>query len=547
MAVPDLEAPDCDTGSVCVVEVAEQKSDAFNHTTCASKEVARTETFQAVNIWQFKTMGVLLCAFSGGALASGMQATIYGFFLGYLGVESHVQMSIRSLIDVPQCFVLLVGLLSDCVPIAGLQRKPYMMIGWTIAAISLLLISQGELPKPYFCQDEHGIYDYKKDPCNPHARAAAVWYAGLIFVCAIGLVIAAASGEVLVLAYSQMEEEATRGTIKVWTTMAQVFGSLVAALFVGVAMNGKEYLGTQEWTLNFNQITLVFAVLAALMVPTSWLCVQEQHASADQMASTRGYLRSSWELLRSNAFSAFLLFVFSSQFLVNVRSTAGPHVQNVWAGVKNLQRQLFTVMNTFVMLIGMWLMKTRFLHVNWRVIVAVAIVTVTVLDALPTYLTIYGVVRDQYLFLGEDVLEQIPLAMLRMVSAFMMIEMSEEGKEGLCFGIIGTIFGISHPFATATSTNFFNAAWPGLVQASEYVDDSFSFRNTVATSYAVSYLARLMALLTLPLLASQKQAAQERKLTWSRSSLLATSTSLIMACILIFSVLALVAILTSSG
>lgn len=544
MVIHDLEGSDCD--SVGVVEIAEQNSDALNQATCTNMKVPRKQKSEEMSIWQCRTIGVLLCAFSGGAVASGMQATIYGFFLGYLGVESHVQMSIRSLIDVPQCFVLLIGLLSDCVPMAGFHRKPYMLMGWATAAIALLIISQYELPEPYFCQDDNGIYDYKQDPCNPHARAAVFWYAGLIFVCAIGLVIAATSGEVLVLAYSQMEEEATRGTIKVWTTMAQVFGSLVAALFVGVAMNGKEYLGTQEWTLNFNQITLVFAVLAALMVPVSWLCVQEERASNNQMTSTKEFLRSSWELLRSNAFSVFLLFVFSSQFLVNIRSTAGPNVQNIWAGVKGLQRQMCTVMSTLVMLFGMWLMKTRFLHVNWRMIVAVAIVTVTALDALPTYLTIYSVVRDQYLFLGEDVLEQIPLAMLRMVSAFMMIEMTEKGKEGLCFGLIGTIFGISHPFATATSTKFFNAAWPSLVQASKYVDDSPSFRNAVAASYAVSYLARLMALLTLPLLANQKQAARERKLTWSRSSLVATGSSLTMVCVLVFSVLALVVVLTSS-
>ena len=44
----------------------------------------------------------------------------------------------------------------------------------------------------------------------------------------------------------------------------------------------------------------------------------------------------------------------------------------------------------------------------------------------------------RYFYLGEEVLAAIPTAAVKLVTGFVLIELAEEGKEGLCIGLMGT-------------------------------------------------------------------------------------------------------------
>lgn len=49
---------------------------------------------------------------------------------------------------------------------------------------------------------------------------------------------------------------------------------------------------------------------------------------------------------------------------------------------------------------------------------------------VPAYMTIFNIVRNQYFFLGEEILSAMPMAAIKLVSALLLIEMSEPGSEG---------------------------------------------------------------------------------------------------------------------
>lgn len=94
-------------------------------------------------------------------------------------------------------------------------------------------------------------------------------------------------------------------------------------------------------------------------------------------------------------------------------------------------------------------------------------------------MTIFNIVRNQYFFLGEEILSAMPMAAIKLVSALLLIEMAEPGSEGrtgrwlmplqvptlgpsrgcdvsclaagLCTGLLGTIYNASTPFGTAVS------------------------------------------------------------------------------------------------
>ena len=50
------------------------------------------------------------------------------------GVNSSFYSAARSLVTLFWSYKILFGILSDCVPIRGLRRKPYIIFGWTLCA-----------------------------------------------------------------------------------------------------------------------------------------------------------------------------------------------------------------------------------------------------------------------------------------------------------------------------------------------------------------------------------------------------------------------------
>ena len=134
-------------------------------------------------------------------------------------------------------------------------------------------------------------------------------------------------------------------------------------------MNGKEYQGTFHWTLSFNEVCLILAIPSALMVrtppthhthhdddriyprnvtwqvPISWLCIKEE---AEPRTEFVGYMKATWEMMRSRAFFFVFLFQFLDPVIQYVQSTASGYVQQSWAGVETLQNQMFNILSYLV-------------------------------------------------------------------------------------------------------------------------------------------------------------------------------------------------------
>ena len=77
---------------------------------------------------------------------------------------------------------------------------------------------------------------------------------------------------------------------------------------------------------------------------------------------------------------------------------------------------------------------------GWHKIVAQTEKGGQVSSQVPAYLTIFNVVRNQYFFLGEEILSAMPMAAIKLVSALLLIEMVEPGSEG--HRSIGTAHGV---------------------------------------------------------------------------------------------------------
>lgn len=499
-----------------------------------------------VAIFELSNIGFILQYFAIGIIYGGLPATIYGLFLGYLSVPGYVYATAGVITTLPWSFKFFFGMLNDCLPICGYRRKPYMVLGWALCCAMLVFLSTHTLPEPYYCRNEAGEYikmitnkttgvEEHAPPCNPSASEKGGEYALLMCLAALGYVVADVGADGLMVQYAQREPQATRGKTQTMIYLVRTIGVVFAVALVGLCMNGKEYNGTFDWTLTYNQICGILAIPAGIMVPVSWFLVREERVNYSAATSStadadgtilegggapktfRSYLKQSWELLSNKAFFYVVLFNFFEPFVGRISTTAGGYVKSEWAGVQNIQNQMFTLVSCLVFAFGLYQVKKRFLNYSWRKMLLITTVILNATDMIIAFLTIFDVVRNQYFYLGESILDEIPAAANFVVGTYIIVEMADVGNEGLTYGLLTTISNLGSPFSRAVGNQIFGAFKHNLSDRQNYVDDTPEFRNAVAYSFAMSYGFSFLALGFLFLLPTQKEMAQERKATWGKS------------------------------
>ena len=428
-----------------------------------------------------------------GIVSSALPATLYGFFLNYLAVDAYVYATAAQVIALPWSFKICFGMLNDCFPLRGYRRKPYMTIGWLICTMSLLAIAVHGMPQA-------------------GQRSASGWFSSMMALAAAGYIMADVAADGLVVGLAKQEDIAVRGTLQSNVYLVRTLGSVVAALLVGLGMNGHEYNGEFSWSLSFTQVCVALAIPSAVMVIISWYGIHDERSN--QTMSAQAYLQECYKLLSQKGMFYLSLYSLAHGSIGGINTTAGGNVAKVWANVKVMQSSLFGIVGAIIFAGGLHLVKTRLLHVNWRHTIVATTVCLTILDGVFTFCTIYNVIRNQYFYLGETIVVMVPAAARFMVTTLVVVEIAPDGQEGVTYGLLTTLHNLGGPVAQAISNSLFARFTPSLSNAANYVRDSLAVRNAVAQSYALSYGMGLVALLLLPLLPSQKKEARERMLEW---------------------------------
>jgi hypothetical protein len=119
-------------------------------------------------------------------------------------------------------------------------------------------------------------------------------------------------------------------------------------------------------------------------------------------------------------------------------------------------------------------------------------------DMIFSYFTIFDVVRNQYFYLGETFVTTVPSAVNFIVAAFVIVEMADEGNEGLVFGLLSSAANLASPFSTAISNYVFGPRFfsPNLSDSSNFITDTPAFRSEVAKSFTMSYMFSFLSLVS---------------------------------------------------
>ena len=255
---------------------------------------------ECISIWTWRTCGLPLGGFVLAFLNATAMGITYGFFLGYMGLDSYVYVSITALMKLPQVFLLPLGMMNDCFPICGYHRKPYFVASFVVCGSALLALALRPMSRPFYCQHPDGTYNWGTPgalvpPCNPDIQDEKNWYVWPLFVLIAGVQMGCVAGEGLLLEYSQREPVECRGKMKAEFTVVTMAGSLVSSAFIGIFMNHKEYMGTFDWGLSFRGTMMVCLVIAMALIPISAMCVYEPKKPASPAFSA--HIKSSWTLV----------------------------------------------------------------------------------------------------------------------------------------------------------------------------------------------------------------------------------------------------------
>lgn len=306
------------------------------------------------------------------------------------------------------------------------------------------------------------------------------------------------AADALTVQYARRAPSVERGRTQSTAYIVREWGHIAAALLVGFGMNGPEYNnGSFERGISFSFVCALLALPAAAMVPISLLLLHAPPAAGSAAAprssnpnmllevkavslinagsapgSKHEYKSKLWHMLRSALVFELICFFLLSRTITMVKTTAALEIQRVWANVQVLQGQVFGILSSFLIIVALWLVRTRFLHASWRWMIMLTHVSINVIDAFFAYVTVYGIVRNQYFYLSDGLLSSMLSNVTFIFAAFVIVEVADPGLEGVTYGVFTTALNLGDPVASSISNAIFGLFRPPLSDLVNYLADA---------------------------------------------------------------------------
>ncbi|KDO28881.1 hypothetical protein SPRG_20045 [Saprolegnia parasitica CBS 223.65] len=412
---------------------------------------------------QYFAIGILY------GMLPGMQ---YSVFQNYLKMEGYQVSAYGVLVVLGWSFKVFFGMLSDCVPIMGYRRKPWMILGWTIATVCLCIMTFSSFPDPY-C-DAREIPCPKKVPTGvnmtPELRQ---WY---------------------------NFDAPDQGGKFVMLSVIVSFGYVMAD-----------------------------CAADAMVVHTLFFLVEVK----TERTPFGAYISNFWGLLQKRVMWQICAFKFINQVFAGISATPGSPMASVWAEVEPLNDALSGVLSYLIMTLVMAAVGKWGLHWNWRWVIALGTIGIILIDGIVIFVTIWDVFRNQWFFTGVPLADNVPAGIRFIVATYCAVEIADIGNEGATYGLVTTISNLASPFASVIYKlidSYFDVSMDQMA-----VDDKH-VRWEVSYCYFISYGCKLAALGWLFLLPPQKEAMQELKKRGQTSKLAGALLVAIFFIALIFSV-----------
>eukprot|EP00644_Phytophthora_capsici_P006288 jgi/Phyca11/18035/fgenesh1_pg.PHYCAscaffold_32_\ len=461
-----------------------------------------------------KYVGLLFQYAAVGIVYGMLPETIYPFMQEYLNCSGAQVAAAKELVVLPWSFKVFFGILSDCFPIWGYRRRPYMMIGWTVCILMLLVMAIIPIGKPYYTvasDRDIDTADYTPEieaRINYNAPGEGAKYIIIMFFAAVGYVLADVCSDSIVCELAQREPLAKRGKTQSAIYAVRYVVVILGELLVGFCFNGEEYGGDFDFSLSFPQLMIIMTVLTAPILPIAWFFIYEERAERQNF---RKYINEFWDLLCKRVVYQIIAYHFFAGIFSGISYTASSPVQSYMVDVTP---------------INIWtpLELARYTGI-----------VVIVIDCSVALITVWDVFRNQWFWLGPPIAVQIPSGVAWIIALFVTVEIAGVGNEGAVYGLVTTVGNLATPFAT-TITLLIDG--PFNITNARVQTDDHSVRVDITYTIIISYAMTIFSWVFLFLLPRQKEETQELARTGGSNRILGGITIFYLAFSLVWSVTA---------
>ncbi|RHY32970.1 hypothetical protein DYB32_002068 [Aphanomyces invadans] len=477
---------------------------------------------------------------SVGFMIGAMQQFSYPIFIAYYHMEGSQYNAATALIGLGWSLKVFVGILSDCAPILGYRRKSYMILGWIASGCCMLFLALHDHGSPYYINRAiDGVPLAKLTPLQRlhdvdiHASRRGTFIALVCAVATIAFVVSDVAADALVVEYAQREPENVRGRLQSLIYSVRSASAAFSTCFVGFCLNSPPYGGRFSWDMGMNGMFACLALTNLAVIPITYWGVRDAKRPALPL---RPYLRQFWQLVQKRAVWQVMLYSFFSSLLgSNMTTTAAPYVKYHWAKVESINNAVIGVLGHMILAAVLAATGRYGTQWNWRAVIVATTVVGTAIDAVVQFLTIYDIVRNQWFYLGVPLTEQLPAGINWAVNVFVIVELAEDGNEGIVYGLLTTVGNLPGIFGSVL-TNIYCAHFD--VSSTDIQDDSLHVRHQVAYTYLITYGTTVVSCLFVWMLPSQKAAVAHLKATGGSYPVVGGVVLFVSVCVLVLSIVA---------
>ncbi|ETL38750.1 hypothetical protein L916_09724, partial [Phytophthora nicotianae] len=276
----------------------------------------------------------LLMQYAGIGFVNGvLPAVIYPVLQGYLNAEGTIVVSATLLVQLPWSYKVFLGVLSDCFPIGGFRRRPYMLIGWLLCCCMLFMMAGFPEAEPYYGDPSMHFSspdewtEAQRKSINPDAPDAAGKYVIPMMMAAFGYLLVEVPADAVTIEYSQREQTDSRGHLQSWIHSLRMGFSALGALVVAVAFNGVEYGGSFDFSLTFPQLMFFMGCLCLPLGPAAWFLVHENEVEPPKF---KAYMAQFWKVLQKRAVYQVAAYKFFSGVFNNFNIVSSSNIKLYW-------------------------------------------------------------------------------------------------------------------------------------------------------------------------------------------------------------------------
>ncbi|OQR86536.1 Folate-Biopterin Transporter (FBT) Family [Thraustotheca clavata] len=494
----------------------------------------------AVHLGSLEAWAVLSQYAGVGIFLGVFPSMAYPVFQNYLRMQGYQVQSYQALMRLSWCVKIFLGLLSDCCPVRGYRRWPYILLGWVIASSSCAIMAFMPFSAPYYGKASlnsiplANISQADRDAyINLEAPNSAGLFVLLSALATFGSVMVVCAADGLTVEYAQREPAATRGRFQTAIYVVRDSTKILPQIVVGLCMNSFEYGGHFSWSISPNVIyaALIVPCLACIFTSCFWLAEIKV-----KPFTLRSYFASLWHLIQLRVVWQLCLYLLLSQVFFFFEETVTTPIQLYWLKMDPVFEVVWgpTGILGGLLYSGVMFFRGKWtLSWDWRWSIVYGVVSLVSIDAVFKLTTVWDAVRNPYYFeIGKSLL-QVPRAVVFLSGAYPLVEIADMGNEGAVYALAGTCGNLGVPFGTVlykTVDSFFHVTSTYMGKDDTYVHWQVSY------CYLISFGAKLFSLAFLPLLPRQKAHVQLMKRRGKSSKLAGTIMVVSFVLLLIYSI-----------